>query len=188
VLATGGILAATDWIWEIPVAFGPLVVAAALLTGAATQETASAQSRPRGLAVVLLAAGWLAICAGGLVMLSEVKLDASHDAARRSDLDSAGRDARDAITLQPWAAEPRLQLGLVRERAGDLGGARESLEEAIERAPRDWRLWLVSARIETKAGRLARARRSLARARELNPRSPVLVSRSAAPAQPVPPR
>jgi tetratricopeptide (TPR) repeat protein len=152
------------------------VIAAALLTGPAIRESRSGGTTSRyGWGVATMVAGWLAICASGLLLASELKLDDSHDAVRDDDLSAAARDAQDAIALQPWAAEPRLQLALVEERAGDLPEARDSLDEAIDRAPDDWRLWLVAARIETKSGDITTAERSLDRARELNPRAPILV-------------
>jgi hypothetical protein len=182
VLATGGAVAAIDWMWEIPVAFAPVVIAAALLTGFAARppRSAAAGSWPVWR-IATLVAGGLAICASALVMLSEIKLDDSHDAVSDGDLSAAAQDAQDAVSLQPWAAEPRLQLALVEERAGDLPAARADLEDAIERADDDWRLWLVSARIETKEGRIADAQEALARARELNPRAEILSEDLAAP-------
>jgi Tfp pilus assembly protein PilF len=54
-----------------------------------------------------------------------------------------------------------------------MDGARAAIEDAIERDPLDWRLWLVRTRLEAKDGDVADARRSLARAVELNPESPL---------------
>ena len=92
---------------------------------------------------------------------------------RASDTEAALDRAEAAQALEPWAASPYLQLALVRETAGDLAGARAAIEDAIERDPLDWRLWLVRTRLETKDGAIAEARESLARAVELNPRSPL---------------
>jgi tetratricopeptide (TPR) repeat protein len=183
VLVAGGAAAATDWMWEIPVVFAPVVIAAALLTGPATQPPSPDGARSRfGWGVATLVAGWLAILASGIALLTELKLDDSHEAVRDGDLSAAARDARDAISLQPWAAEPRLQLALVEERGGDLPAASADLEEAIARARDDWAPWVISARIETKAGRVDEAEDSLDRARELNPRSTLLSPVQASPA------
>jgi tetratricopeptide (TPR) repeat protein len=134
--------------------------------------------------VATLVAGLLAICASGIVLLTELRLDDSRDAVRDGDLSAAARDARDAISLQPWAAEPRLQLALIEEQAGDLPAARAELDGAIRRARDDWALWLISARIETKEGRIAAAEEALDRARELNPRSPIFALPPPAPTTP----
>jgi Tfp pilus assembly protein PilF len=74
----------------------------------------------------------------------------------------------------PWAAAPRLQLALVRERRGDLAGARRAIHEAIDRDPDGWQLWLVETRLATRIGDVAAARHALRRVRALTPRLPVL--------------
>ena len=168
------------------------MLAAALLTGPATLgpepafsavppavnggRARASRARPSrfGIGVATLLVGWAAIWAGGVLFLTEVKLGDSRAAASDRDLSSAAQDARDASTLQPWAAEPRLQLALVEELDGDLQAANRELGEAIERAPDDWQLWFVRARLKVKAGDVGGARRALERARELNPRAPFL--------------
>jgi O-Antigen ligase/Tetratricopeptide repeat len=185
VLVAGGAVAATDWIWELPVVFAPVVIAAALLTGPATGPSLpSAPGSPRGWGLATLLAGSIAIFASAIVLITEIKLADSHDAVREGDLAAAAQDAQDAITIQPWAAEPRLQLGLVEERAGDLTAAREELEEAIAKARDDWRLWFVLARIDTKAGRIKAAQEALGRARALNPNAAILAVNPSAPTTP----
>jgi hypothetical protein len=192
ILAAGIVSAAIDWTWELPACFGLAVLAAALLTGPATsgpepafsvvppavnggRTRASKARSPRfGIGVATLLVGWVAIWAGGVVFLTEVKLGDSRAAASDRNLSSAAQDARDARTLQPWAAEPRLQLALVEELNGDLQAANQDLGEAIERAPDNWQLWFVRARLKVKAGDVDGARRALSRARELNPRAPFL--------------
>jgi len=192
VLAAGIVSAAIDWTWELPACFGLAVLAAALLTGSATLGPEPAfsavpqavnggrarASRTRssrfGIGVATLLVGWAAIWAGGVLFLTEVKLGDSRAAANDRDLSSAAQDARDARTLQPWAAEPRLQLALVEELDGDLQAADQELGEAIQRAPDDWQLWFVRARLKVKAGDVGGARRALKRARKLNPRAPFL--------------
>ncbi len=66
-----------------------------------------------------------------------------------------------------------MQLALVNEEAGSLTRARDWINEAIDRDPHNWRLWLVLARLETKLGYPRAAADSLRRAIELNPRSPL---------------
>ncbi|MEK6326315.1 MAG: O-antigen ligase family protein [Actinomycetota bacterium] len=192
VLAAGIVSAAIDWTWELSACFGLVVLAAALLTGPATLEPEPPSSaRPHavdgararrlrrrpsrfGLGVATLLIGWAAIWAGGMLFLTEVKLGDSREAADSGDLASAANDARDARTLQPWAAEPRLQLALVEELGGNLRAADRDLGEAIQRAPDNWQLWFVRARLGVKSGDVDAARRSLERARQLNPRAPFL--------------
>src|SRR5436190_5343359 len=192
ILAAGIVSAAIDWTWELPACFGLVVLAAALLTGPATlgpepafgavphaldgaRAGPSRRRPPRlGLGVATLLVGCAAIWAGGLLFLTEAKLGDSRAAASDGDLAAAAQDARDASTLEPWAAEPRLQLALVEELNGDLHAANRDLGEAIKRAPDDWELWFVRVRLDVKSGNVSGARHALARARQLNPRAPFL--------------
>jgi Tfp pilus assembly protein PilF len=111
-----------------------------------------------------------------LPLLTQLALQESQQAVRADDPAGALEHALDARQLQPWAAAPYLQLALVHEVRGDLPAASVAIEEAIERDPENWRMWLVAARIETSSGRIAEARSRLARAVELNPRSPLFAS------------
>ena len=180
-VATGALSAAIDWTWEVPAVFGVVVVALALLAGPAlrrTEPTESGSPQPSrfGWAIAVLLVGWASLFLAADSLLAERSLEASRSAARDDDLGTAADDARAAIALQPWAAEPRLQLALVQEAAGDLDAAQDSAQEAIERAEDDWRLRIVSARIATLAGRLDDAREDLEQARRLNPRTPIFGS------------
>jgi O-Antigen ligase/Tetratricopeptide repeat len=187
-LAAGVLSAAIEWTWELPAVFAPVVVAVALLVGPATvrrpsgpaggpgadePRTAIASQRSFGWGVATLLTGWAAVWIAALVVLTEVKLDDSRAAVDRGDLSAAAQDATDASTLQPWAAEPWLQLALVEDEAGDLAEARRAIAEAIDRAPDDWSLWYTAGQIEARAGNRAAAFEAYERARALNPRSPI---------------
>jgi O-Antigen ligase len=176
VLACGVTSAAIDWTWQLPAAFAPVVVAAAVLTGPALARAASPGASRWGLGVAVLVVGWLAVIGSALVLVTETKLEDSRAAVRRGDLPKAAADARRAHAVEPWADSPLLQLALVRERQGDLAGARAAVRDAIDRDPRDWQTWLVATRLATRAGDVPDARRSLRRARALNPRSPLFSS------------
>jgi Flp pilus assembly protein TadD len=117
---------------------------------------------------------WVALLCAGNLLLTDAKLQESRSAAGGRDFAGAAEAANDAVALQPWAAEPRLQLGLVQEAAGDYSGAADTLRGAIDRAPDDWRIWFLLGRVEERSSRLEEARRAYARARELNPRAEFL--------------
>jgi O-antigen ligase/polysaccharide polymerase Wzy-like membrane protein len=175
-LACGVASAAIDWTWQLPTAFAPVVVAAAVLTGPALARR-EPDGVPRwGLGVAVLFAGWIAVIASALALVSEGQLSESRAAARHGDLATAAADARKAHAVEPWSDAPLLQLALVRERQGDLAGARDAVHDAIDRDPRDWQSWLVATRLATKAGDAPEARRALRRTRSLNPRSPLFSS------------
>jgi tetratricopeptide (TPR) repeat protein len=182
-LAAAAFSASIDWMWELPAVFAPVVVAAALLTGPATAEpagertgrTVEVSGRRRlalGLATGLI--GWLALWCAGDLLLTDLKLEQSRSAAASRDFSGAAEAANDAVALQPWAAEPRLQLGLVQEALGDYSGAADTLRGAIDRAPDDWRIWFLLGRVEERSSRLPSARRAYARARALNPNAEFL--------------
>src|SRR5439155_5935637 len=95
VLAAVTVAAAVDWMWEIPAAFGPAVLAVALLSGPAVLPVRSrlatregdgypAPSR-YGWGVATLLVGWAALWAAGVLFFTDVKLDASRSAVDRND-------------------------------------------------------------------------------------------------------
>jgi tetratricopeptide (TPR) repeat protein len=188
--AAGVVSAAIDWTWELPACFGLVVLAAGLLTGPALQpepafgaelhavngwRARGVAPRPRfGLGVATLLVGWVAIWAGAVLFLTEIRLGDSRQEASDGNLEAAADDARSAIKIEPWAAAPRLQLALVEELAGNLRAANREISQAIDRAPDNWQLWFVRTRLDVKSGKIEGARSALERARELNPRAPFL--------------
>jgi Flp pilus assembly protein TadD len=126
--------------------------------------------------VAVVIASWLLICALAIPMLADARLQDSKNAVSRGDLASAFKAASDARSIQPWSAEPALQLALVQELAGNYRAAHRWIVRAIARDRVDWNLWLARARIETELNLVKQAARSLARARELNPHSEIFKS------------
>ena len=102
---------------------------------------------------------------------------AGASAIRDSQAEAAGRLgpalewARTAERIQPGASAPKLQQGLLLERAGDLPGAARALRAATAADPTDWRLWLTLSRVEAEQGRAAASVSAYRTARSLNPRS-----------------
>ncbi len=181
VLAAGSVSAAIDWTWQLPAAIVPLVVAAALLAGrrpdrgapGGTLRGAISERHRFGLGIAVLGVGWLAVVAAAILLGSTALVDRSQRQVRDGDLAAAAGSAREAESIEPWAAAPRLQLALVEELRGDLAAARRAAAAAADRSPDDWRIWLVTARLRTRAGDVDGARRALERVRTLNPRSPL---------------
>ena len=168
--------AGIDWMWELTIVTVVGIACLALLVGPASDVAGRRAVVPRlrvAPRAVLVGVCALAICLQGILLLSNMRLEQSQAAATRGDAEVARSAARDASSLQPWAASPYLQLALLSEQERDLPAARARIGEALDRDARDWRLWLVSARIETAAGNITQARRDLRRARTLNPRSPL---------------
>lgn len=174
ILAAGALTAALEWSWQIPAAFVPVILAAGLLTAAPSAQPVARMARSRaeprfGLGIAMIGIGWASIWAAGIVLVTDLKLDASRAAAARGDLAAAAGDALDAASVQPWSPEPRLQLALVGELGGDPKAARHDAGLAIERAPGDWRPWAVASRIDARAGDLRAAGTELVKAADLSP-------------------
>ena len=139
-LGAGAAGAAVDWTWEIPAAFGLVLLAVGLLSGPLSASAAPApagRGPRRGPALRIAgAAGALALVAvAGALLLSERSLDRSRELASEGDLAGAAAAARDAARLQPGSEQPWLQLGQVQVLAGDNEAGAESFREAVERSP-----------------------------------------------------
>ena len=170
--------AAFDWFWEIAglgaiffVAAGALVaVRCAQLGGAPVAgRRKTPEGRNYGLAVAGLLLAWLSALALIGPLLVERELAASRSAASSGNLASAVGNANTARTIEPWAASPYVQLGLLANLQGEYGTAEERLSQAIERENRNWELYYLRAKIERKAGNTVGAAADLRRARQLNP-------------------
>jgi hypothetical protein len=168
VVATGAIGAAVDWTWEIPAVFGPVVICAALLL-------ASARSRPLArdgylLGVGTVAAAWVALVAGGLVVLTQIELDRSRSAAADGRIAEAIHRAEQAHTVTPWSAEPYIQLALLQEDSGNLDQALHLLKEAESRDSKDWRVPLIEASLQYRRRDTQAIRAAVERSEALSPR------------------
>src|SRR5829696_4342389 len=118
VIAAAAVGATTDWTWEIPTAFAPAVICAGLLTASAPLPRLRRDSYWLGAATV--GAAWAAMVAGGLVVLAEIELDRSRDAAAANRVGDGIDRAEQARTVMPWSAKPYTQLALLEEQRGDL--------------------------------------------------------------------
>lgn len=169
--------AAIDWFWEIAalsavffLAGGTLV---AIRCAQLRDERAAANGRDRqrryALAIAGLAVAWISALALIGPLLVEREIDASKAAAADGNLASAVAHADTARTIEPWAASPYVQLGLLAQLEGDYATATSRLTEAIEREDRNWVLYYLRSKIERDAGNLAAARADLEQARRLSP-------------------
>jgi hypothetical protein len=169
--------AAIDWFWEIPaigavffLATGVLVAGrCAQLARARAAANGHAEERRFGLAVAGLAIAWITALAviGPLLVDREIK--SSQAAAADGNLGSAIEHADTARSIEPWAASPYVQLGLIAEFQGDYATATQRLEAAIEREDRNWLLYYLRARVAHEAGDDAQAAAALREASRLNP-------------------
>jgi tetratricopeptide (TPR) repeat protein len=172
VVATGAVGSLVDWTWETPAVFGPTVVCAALLLGSAPSRRLARNGYWLGIATV--AAAWVAMIAGGLVVLSELDLRQSRSDAAAGRLDQAIDRAHAARTVQPWSADSYTQLALVEEERGNYDTALSYLKQAEQRNSEDWRLALIEARLQAERGDGPAATLAYVHARDLSPFTPIV--------------
>jgi O-antigen ligase len=174
--------AAFDWFWEIAglgaiffLAAGVAVAGrCAQLAADPRREARGEEGRRYGLVVVALVLAWIAAIALVGPLLVERELDASQSAAARGDLGAAVDHAGNARSIEPWAASPYVQLGLLAERQGDYPAAIDHFGKAIDREDRNWQWYYLLSRVERAAGEEAAALADLERARQLNPKAKCL--------------
>jgi O-antigen ligase len=169
--ATG---AAIDWFWEIAAVGAVFFIATGALVAARCRQLARARAggteqRRFGLAVAGLALAWITALALIGPLLVDREIDASRAAATDGNLVSAREHADTARSIEPWAASPYLQLGLVAEAENDYATAVGRFSQAINREEDNWILYYLRARAEHEAGEEAAALADRAQARRLNP-------------------
>jgi hypothetical protein len=173
--------AAFDWFWQIAgvgVVFflctGALVAArcAQLHQARAAERPGDEATLPGpryGLAIAGLAVAWLSMLALIGPLLVDHELDASNNAFAVGNVANAVEHANTARSIEPWAASPYRQLGLIAEEEGEYEEAIHRYDQAIERENRNWTLYYIRARAEHAAGREEAAQADLAEAKRLNP-------------------
>ena len=170
--------AAIDWFWETAVLGGIFFLAGGVLVAGRCAQIAPAgdpatngrgERRRFGLAVAGLALAWIAALALIGPLLVDREIAASQAAAADGNIPSALEHADTARSIEPWAASPYVQLGLLAQQQGDFPTARERLSEAIEREDRNWVLFYLRSKIEHEAGEPGAARADTRRAQQLNP-------------------
>jgi hypothetical protein len=173
---------AIDWFWEIAALGAVFFLASGALLAARCGQIASARAaadgqreRPGiGLAIAGLAVAWITALALIGPLLVDREIDASQAAAAEGDLGVAVERADTARSIEPWAASPYVQLGLLAEVEGDYTTAAVQIGKAIDREEGNWLLYNLRARIAHEAGDETAARADHRRALELNPLEPCL--------------
>jgi O-antigen ligase len=170
--------AAIDWFWQIAalgfvffLASGALVAArcAQLSRQRATANGHGPAPRRYGLAVAGLAVAWLTALALIGPLLVEHELDNSRSAAAAGNFESAVDHADTARSIEPWAATPYIQLGLLAQAQSEYPLAIERLGQAIDREDGNWVLYYLRAKAEHEAGETAAAAADRTKAQQLNP-------------------
>jgi len=180
--------AAVEWIWLIPVlpiAF--FVIAGAIVTPSAAREgvtvgvpaAPAAPSRRRHL--LWLRVTCAAVCLGAAIAIAipMAATEAVRDSkalVRSGNLSAALAKARDAASLQPYAASPWLQEALVLELESRYPQAVVAAAHATREGPTDFDNWLVLSRLQARDGHAGAALQDYLRARSLSPHSLIFAS------------
>jgi O-antigen ligase len=181
VLAAMAVAFAIDWFWQI-LAMGSIFFIFAAIAIAArcaqrpspTRRRAGTEGRSWGLTAAALAVAWISAVALVGPLLVERELDASQAAAAENDLPSAVDHAEHARSIEPFAASPYVQLGLLAQLEGNYEAAISHFTKAIDREEDNWQWYYLRSKVEREAGNDAAARNDLEKARELNPLEPCL--------------
>jgi len=165
-----------DWFWEIAALGAVFFLAAGALVAVRCRQLAppaalgAGEDRAQGRLVVAgLVVAWLSVVALVGPLLAERELDAGRDALASGDIPSALNHADTARSIEPWAASPYVQLGLLAEAQEDNATAAERYTQAIDREDRNWQLYYLRSRVERAAGNDAAAQADIEEARRLNP-------------------
>jgi hypothetical protein len=155
---------AVDWDWEMPaVTLAALLPASALLVASAQKRRLTIALPQRvGLGVLLVACTGFAFVA----LVGNMSASRASDALGDGHWGDAKAEARRAINWAPWSARPWLSLAAAQLAQDDTRAAVRSVLNAIERDPRNYRIWLNLAYMAR--GQLQA--RAVARTNQLNPR------------------
>jgi len=168
---------AFDWFWEIAALGAVFFLASGALLASRCRQLAGTraggngrgETRGVGVAIAGLAIAWLTALALIGPLLVNREINASQAAAAEGNFGVATEKADTARSIEPWAASPYEQLGLLAEVEGDYATAAAQISKAIDREEGNWILYYLRARIEHEAGHEAAARADLRKARELDP-------------------
>lgn len=176
---------AYDWFWQLSMvgaiffmATGTLVAArcgqiwrARAITNAREGRDAEEgqASRRFGLAIAGIAIAWLSMLALTGPLLVDHEIHQSTSAAEAGELESAVNHANTARSIEPWAATPYLQLGLLAELNGERPQAISRFQQAIDRENHNWTLYYLRAKALHQNGQNEAAQADLEEAKRLNP-------------------
>jgi tetratricopeptide (TPR) repeat protein len=164
------VAASYDWMWQLAGVAIVGIGALGLALGALPSSRASAWGRlgPARSLLALLAVA--AIVPQVVVLAAGLHLQNTQTALDSGNLARAKSEALAMKAVEPWAASPYLQLGLIDAREEHLGSARAWFGAAIRRSRDDWQLWLYKAAVDAHLGHVLEAKRELDEARRLDPR------------------
>jgi O-antigen ligase len=174
--------AAFDWFWEIAGLGAVFFLAGGVMVSVRCTQLASdrisrsvqTEGRRYGLALAGLGVAWIAAIALVGPLLVDHQIKDSQSKAAAGDFATAVDRAETARSIEPWAASPYVQLGLLAQVQGDYPTAISSFTQAIEREEDNWQWYYLRSKAEHEADDEGAARRDLEHAREMNPEASCL--------------
>jgi len=177
--------AAYDWFWQLAVIGSVFFMATGILVAARCGQLwraraavrardgvavdAEGEGRRFGLTIAGLAIAWLTMLALTGPLLVDHEISTSTNAAHEEDFASAVNHANTARSIEPWAATPYLQLGLLAQAQGQYPEAIHRFGQAIDRENQNWTFYYLRAKAEHEAGQNEAAQNDLNEAKGLNP-------------------
>lgn len=169
---TAGLLfsLAFDWFWKLGVTAALLMCLAAWIASAEAVDPERPQTGAgTGFKVAGLLAAWVSIVILAVPALADHYVQASADSVRAGNVDRAYDQAKAASRLEPFSADPHMQLGTIAEGRGQYALALAEYNKAIELEPENWHALVLRFGLNYHAGKLQAARADYARLREINP-------------------
>jgi len=167
------VAASYDWIWQLAGVTVVGVGALGLALGALPSGRATSWGRFGVVRPVLAFVAVAAIVPQVLLLAAALHLQRSQAAYVSGDLGRAKSEALAMKVVEPWAATPYFQLGLLDTDEEHLNSARAWFGSAIRRSREDWELWLYAGIVDIHRGHVIAAKREIDEARRLDPRAAV---------------
>jgi hypothetical protein len=169
--------ASVDWFWSyaaitLPV---PFLLGAALAPGLRRDEdgeTRDGEGETRRTATrTALAIAAFAVAIAMVPFFLSARYTNQGIRIGQSNAQGAYDDLGRAADLNPWTARPQAAESVIALEVGDDARALSSIDDAIDRSPRDWLLFMQKAKVLIRTDP-AGSRQALEQARRLNPRGP----------------
>jgi len=161
---------ALDWFWRLGSTASLLLLLAAWICSAeAVDPRRSHSAAGSGFRLAGVLAVWFAVVALAVPALADHYMRQSDDSLAAGNLAKAADQARSSSRLDPWSAEPHLQLSAIALSRGQIGRALEEAKKGTDLDPESWRAWYVLYTADKETGDLEDLRRDIAVLKKLNP-------------------
>jgi hypothetical protein len=162
--------ASVDWFWSYAAITLPVPYALGSALAPALRRDGDGES-PRTATRTALAIAAFAVAIAIVPFFLSARYTNQGIRLGQSNAQGAYEDLDRAADLNPWTARPRAAESVIALEVGDDARALSSIDDAIDRSPRDWLLFMQKAKVLIRTDP-AGSRQALEQARRLNPRGP----------------